>query len=240
MDDRVFAKKVHSNVIDVPIIIWVDINKKSEFIDAVKNWIIRSLDIGPSRFLILLYLGITNNHWNKRSPAYSRGCCWRSWRAACSAWPWQVQAGGAPVVALRQMSLGGKLRRQLEAWGEASSGLWRPPRRACPTASSFLTIPPSSRNPKHSPWQETGRFGPRLGPGNCATARVSVGLVDVHNIFSIFTFIAKDIKARNTKKWRKKALFYGNLATVKINVCLKFFHSGGVFVKLQGRTKTLA
>ena len=63
----------------------------------------------------------------RRSPAYrtgpSRGCRWRSWRAACSAWPWQVQAGGAPVVALRQVSLGGKLRRQLEAWGEASSGL---------------------------------------------------------------------------------------------------------------------
>ena len=152
----------------------------------------------------------------RRSPAYrtgpSRGCRWRSWRAACSAWPWQVQAGGAPVVALRQVSLGGKLRRQLEAWGEASSGLWRPPRRACPKASSFLTSPPSSRNPKHSPWQEAGRLGPRLGPG------IGPSLCRAcwcpQNFFHFFTFIAKDIKARNTKKWRKKALFYGNLATV--------------------------
>ena len=131
---------------------------------------------------------------------------------ACSAWPWQVQAGGAPVVALRQVSLGGKLRRQLEVWGEASSGLWRPPRRACPTASSFLTSPPSSRNPKHSPWQEAGRLGPRLGPG------IGPSLCRPcwcpQNFFHFFTFIAKDIKARNTKKWRKKALFYGNLATV--------------------------
>ena len=56
----------------------------------------------------------------RRSPAYrtgpSRGCRWRSWRAACSAWPWQVQAGGAPVVAsAAAWSLGWGFFRSLEA-----------------------------------------------------------------------------------------------------------------------------